>query len=77
MKKQVEVMSLIGTIATTDSGPKIHAYVVIGKSDGTAHGGHLLEAYVWPTSEVMLTEFSVELRRTIDDETRLPLISLT
>jgi predicted DNA-binding protein with PD1-like motif len=74
--EQVEVMSLIGTITTTDSGPKIHAHVVIGKSDGTAHGGHLLEAYVWPTLEVVLTEFPTELRRTIDDETRLALISL-
>src|SRR5688572_26140003 len=45
--EQVELISLVGNIAQGDDGhPKVHAHVVVGKSDGTAHGGHLLEAYV-------------------------------
>jgi uncharacterized protein len=76
INEQVEVMSLTGTVTTTDSGPKVHAHVVIGKRDGTAHGGHLLQGHVWPTLELILTEFPAELHRVIDDETRLPLISL-
>ena len=76
LNEQVEVMSLTGTIATTDSGPKIHAHVVVGKQDGTAHGGHLLQAHVWPTLELILTEYPAELRRATDDETRLPLMDL-
>ena len=74
--EQVEVLSLIGNIALTDSGPRVHAHVVVGKSDGTAHGGHLLEAHVWPTLEVILTEWPTHLQRQIDEETRLPLINL-
>ena len=50
-------MSLVGNIAQDDKGdPKLHAHVVVGKSDGTAHGGHPLDAYVRPTLEVVIGE---------------------
>ena len=74
--EQVEVLSLVGNIALSDEKPKIHAHVVVGKSDGTAHGGHVLEAHVWPTLEVILTESPKELQRTTDKETGLALIQL-
>jgi uncharacterized protein len=74
--EQVEVMSLIGNIALTDDEPKVHAHVIVGKSDGTAHGGHLLEARVWPTLEVILVESPKYLERKLDEETGLALISL-
>jgi hypothetical protein len=53
LDEQVEVLSLIGDVALKDKDPVVHAHVVIGKKDGTAHGGHLLEAHVRPTCEVM------------------------
>lgn len=74
--EEVEVMSLVGNIALADDEPKVHAHVVVGKSDGTAHGGHLLEARVWPTLEVILVESPKYLQRQIDEETGLALISL-
>jgi uncharacterized protein len=74
--EQVEVMSLIGNIALADHEPKVHAHVVVGKADGTAHGGHLLEARVWPTLEVILVESPKHLQRKMDEETGLALISL-
>ena len=77
MGEQVEVLSLVGDIALDEKGePKIHAHVVLGKRDGTAHGGHLLEARVWPTLELIVVESPAHLRRKIDPETSLPLISL-
>jgi uncharacterized protein len=77
VNEQVEVISLFGNIVHDESGQhKLHAHVVIGKSDGSAHGGHLLKARVWPTLELFLTETSGELRRKIDEETNLPLISI-
>lgn len=76
IREQVEVLSLIGDITQSDKGPKIHAHVVVGKSDGTAHGGHLVEAHVMPTLEVILTESPAHLRRTHDPETDLALIDL-
>jgi predicted DNA-binding protein with PD1-like motif len=76
VNEQVEVLSLIGDIALSRGEPKLHAHVVLGKADGTACGGHLLEAYVWPTLEVVLTESPSYLRRKMDEETGLPLIDL-
>ena len=78
INEQVEVMSLIGNIALDESGqPKVHAHVVVGRRDGTAHGGHLLEAYVRPTLEVILVESPEPLRRKMSAEVGLPLIDLT
>src|SRR5438105_853729 len=75
--EQVEVMSLFGNIAQDESGQhKLHAHVVIGKSDGSAHGGHLLKAHVWPTLELFLTETSEKLQRKVDEETDLALIAI-
>jgi predicted DNA-binding protein with PD1-like motif len=50
------------------------ANVVLGKSDGTAHGGHLIEAVVRPTLEVILVESPWHLHRRHDPETGLALI---
>jgi predicted DNA-binding protein with PD1-like motif len=72
--EQVEVLSLLGDIALDGSEPKVHAHVVVGKADGTAHGGHLLDAHVWPTLELILTESVQHLRKKMDRETGLALI---
>lgn len=56
--------------------PQLHAHVVVGKSDGSAHGGHLLSARVRPTLEVVLVESPAYLRRETDEETGLALIRI-
>ena len=76
IEEQVEVLSLIGGIAREGAKPKIHAHVVLGKRDGTAHGGHLLEGFVRPTLEVMLIESPSHLARTYDRASGLALIDL-
>jgi uncharacterized protein len=50
--------------------------VVVGKADGTAHGGHFLKARVWPTLEMIIFETHANLRRKHDEDTGLPLIDL-
>jgi predicted DNA-binding protein with PD1-like motif len=75
--EQVEVLSLAGDIALdADGEPQVHAHVVVGKADGSAHGGHLLEARVWPTLELILVEPPRALHKRLDPETGLALISL-
>ena len=75
--EQVEVLSLSGNIALGPKGePQVHAHVVVGKSDGTAHGGHLLEGHVRPTLEVVLSELPRHLQRTVDPKTGLALLDL-
>jgi uncharacterized protein len=75
--EQVEVLSLAGNVALASNEPRIHAHVVAGRADGTACGGHLLEAHVRPTLEVVLVEPPARLRRTTDPATGLPLLNLT
>ena len=76
VKEQVEALSVMGDIAFNKGEPKIHAHVVVGKRDGSTLGGHLVQAHVWPTLEVVLTESPRHLRRKTDEETGLALIEL-
>jgi predicted DNA-binding protein with PD1-like motif len=74
LDEQVELVSLIGDVAMKDGEPQVHAHVIVARSDGTAHGGHLLEAHVRPTCEVILTESPRHLQKQIDPETGLAVI---
>jgi predicted DNA-binding protein with PD1-like motif len=74
LDEQVELVSLIGDVALKDGEPVAHAHVVIAKQDGTAHGGHLLQAHVRPTCEVVLTESPAHLQKVIDPASGLALI---
>ena len=75
IREQVEVLSLIGDVALSEERkPKIHAHVALAKRDATAHGGHLMQARVRPTLEVVLTESARTLARHHDPQSGLPLI---
>jgi predicted DNA-binding protein with PD1-like motif len=76
LDEQVELLSLIGDITLKDGEPQVHAHAVIGKRDGTAHGGHLLEAHVRPTCEVVLTQSLAHLRKEFDPSAGIALIKL-
>jgi uncharacterized protein len=77
IEEQVEVLSLVGDISQERGAPKVHAHVVVGKADATAHGGHLIEARVRPTLEVVLTEMPRHLQRRFDSTSGLSLIDPT
>ena len=74
--EQVEVLSLLGDITLKEGKPQLHIHVVLGKSDGSAHGGHLLRAVVRPTLELVVVESPRHLRRRFDPESGLALIDL-
>jgi predicted DNA-binding protein with PD1-like motif len=76
VKEQVEVVSLVGNLAEKDGKPKLHAHIVVGKRDGTALGGHLIEGHVRPTLEVVVSDSPAHLRRRTDPETGLALLDL-
>ncbi|HEY6967708.1 MAG TPA: PPC domain-containing DNA-binding protein [Candidatus Angelobacter sp.] len=76
INEQVEVLSFSGNIVQSDGKPALHAHVVVGKSDGSAHGGHFLGGKVWPTLEMLVSEMPVHLRRSHDEEGGLALINL-
>lgn len=75
VNEQVEVASLIGDVALRDDGGRdLHVHAVLGKRDGSALAGHLKQAHVRPTLEVILTESPSYLRKRIDPESGLALI---
>ena len=77
VEQQCEVLSAIGDIAIDDSGqPSLHVHVVLGLSDGTTRGGHLIEAIVRPTLEVTVVESAVHLRRKKRPDLGIALISV-
>ena len=74
--EQVEVLSLVGDIALDGDQPRIHAHAVLGRSDGSTVGGHLLEARVRPTLEVIAVDSPSHLRRACDPVSGIALIRI-
>jgi uncharacterized protein len=74
--EQCEVLSLIGDVAEGPEGPSLHAHVVLGLADGTTRGGHLLEGWVFPTLEVIVTEAPAQLRKVMRPDLGIALIDL-
>jgi predicted DNA-binding protein with PD1-like motif len=75
VREQVEVASLIGDVALAPDGSRaLHIHLVLGRSDGSAMAGHLAEAHVRPTLEVVITESPAHLRKVHDPESGLALI---
>jgi predicted DNA-binding protein with PD1-like motif len=75
--EQVEVLSLLGDVADRNGEPALHTHAVLGRSDGSTVGGHLLRGQVWPTLEVFISEVSPDLAKRVDPQTGLALISQT
>lgn len=72
---QVECLSLNGTIGLVEGKPLLHVHCVVGYPDGSVKGGHVVEAVVWPTMEVFLTESVQALPKTKDEESGLELFA--
>jgi predicted DNA-binding protein with PD1-like motif len=77
INEQCEVLSLAGDIAQGDDGKaSLHLHAVLGLSDGSVRGGHLLEGIVRPTLEVTIAETATHLRRKTHSELGIALIEL-
>lgn len=73
--EQVEVASLVGDVALSPDGkPALHIHVVLGRRNGSALAGHLAQAHVRPTLEVIVTEPPAHLLKAHDPESGLALI---
>ena len=75
--EQCEVLSAIGDVAVGDDGrASLHVHVVLGLSDGTTRGGHLIEGKVRPRLEVVLVDTPAQLRRKKKADIGIALIEL-
>ncbi|HMH66105.1 MAG TPA: PPC domain-containing DNA-binding protein [Rhizomicrobium sp.] len=73
--EQVEVITLVGDIIPDEKGkPSLHAHTVLGRSDGSTRGGHLIEGHVRPTLEITITEMPGHLTRRKHPELGIALI---
>jgi uncharacterized protein len=69
------VLTLAGDVALQDDQPALHVHLVVGRADGSAHGGHLMRAHVRPTLELILEESPAHLRKRRDPESGLALVA--
>jgi predicted DNA-binding protein with PD1-like motif len=72
--EQVEVLSLIGDVATFNGKPVVHMHTVLGHSDGSTTGGHVFELNANPTLEVFVTVSAIPLKKRPDDASGMKLI---
>jgi uncharacterized protein len=48
---------MIGDIALSGDQPAVHTHVSVASSDGAVRGGHLINAFVFPTLELFMTVY--------------------
>jgi hypothetical protein len=63
-----------GDIALYEGNPVVHTHMVVGSPDGTTRAGHVLDATVSPTLEVMVTVDPIVMKKRFDPKTDLTLI---
>ena len=76
VNEQVECVSLIGDVGLVNGHPALHVHGCVAREDGSIRGGHLLEATVYPTLELFLTESQAPLAKKLDLSTDLELFDL-
>src|ERR1700722_17161735 len=74
IRGQHEVIGMSGDIALYQGRPVVHTHMIVGSPDGTPQGGQLLDAYVSPTLEVMVTVDPITMQKRFDPATDLTLI---
>ena len=73
--QQMEIAAFLGDIADDDGQPALHAHAVLGCRDFSTIAGHVKSLDVFPTMEVVVTETPAHLRKRLDRQTGLTLIS--
>src|SRR6266446_4309134 len=73
IEQQVELVSMIGDIALVNDQPAVHTHVSVASSDGTV-GGHVINAFVFPTLELFMTVYPTPVHKETDEATGPKLI---
>jgi predicted DNA-binding protein with PD1-like motif len=66
----LEIVGAQGSVALKGSELIIHIHIQLSDTDG-CHGGHLVEARIFSTAEVIIGELDYQLHRYADDYTGL------
>ena len=70
-----EIVSLVGTINTKDGDFYCHLHMCAGDQEGHAFGGHLNEAVISATCELVITLLDGRVERVMDPEIGLNLMT--
>jgi predicted DNA-binding protein with PD1-like motif len=71
-----EILSMNGNVALVDGKPFLHIHMSISDDSFATFGGHLKEATVGATCEVMISDLATKITRIYDDEIGLKLLEL-
>ncbi|MBI2548245.1 DNA-binding protein [Candidatus Woesearchaeota archaeon] len=71
-----ELVNVTGNFSLASGEPMIHAHATIADKDHKTYGGHLTEAEVAITVEIMVTILPSPVTRTINPEFNLKLLNL-
>lgn len=72
-----ELVTLMGNISLVAGEPMIHAHATIADKDYRTYGGHLTEAEVAITAEIMVRVMPKPLKRTLHPEFNLNLLEIS
>lgn len=71
-----EILSLSGNITVKDGDPYIHLHICAGDELGKCIGGHLKQARISATCEIIISVIDYQLERMHDTETGLNLLDI-
>lgn len=63
---QVEALSVIGDVGMAGGKAAVHCHITVGLHDASTRGGHLVQAIVSPTLEIMITVEPAVLKKKFD-----------
>ena len=76
IQEPCEIASLHGNLTLKDGLPFVHAHIVLGDRSFAVRGGHLREAVVSATAEIVLTTFQEDIGRRKDEANGLEVLDL-
>jgi len=76
INRPLEIVSLMGNFTVKGEEIIVHAHIVVGTNQMELYGGHLKEATVAATLEVIFNEFKEVINKEYDKDTGLNLMEL-
>lgn len=70
-----EITSLVGNVTRKDGEVYLHIHINFGDENGAVLGGHLVQAKISATSEIIIREIPGEVGRELSEEIGLNLLS--
>jgi len=76
IEEPLEICHLFGNIALLDGRIALHSHIIVGNSQMQTFGGHLKEATVAATCEIILHRINSEINRKHSEEIGLNLLDI-